>query len=239
MVKMIPTVLNGEYNIILPEHRANREEWHSANGWEKKRLQSIHANLSDKDTMYYVGTELGDMAALCQIWGAKMVLFEPNPKAWPVIKAIWEANGLEMPLETITMFASDKTTVANGREHGMPLGKWPAYVNEEIVEAHGFKELDEEADTYGQIKIDDVVSISGYIPTAISIDTEGSEGRVLRGAEITLRNYHPKIWLSLHPEFLHEQYGEWARELRKWIMDLGYQEELLAYDHEIHLYYHI
>ena len=41
MTKMVQCKLNGEHEIILPEHRANREEWYSKNGWEKKRLEHM------------------------------------------------------------------------------------------------------------------------------------------------------------------------------------------------------
>ena len=45
MTKMIQCKLNGEHEIILPEHRANREEWYSKSGWEKKRLEHMKKNI--------------------------------------------------------------------------------------------------------------------------------------------------------------------------------------------------
>ena len=69
------------------------------------------------------------------------------------------------------------------------------------------------------------------------MDVEGSEWEVLKGAEETLREYHPKLWVSIHPEFLFRIYGKYQYELRKWIKDLGYTEELLDYQHELHVFY--
>src|SRR5882672_1960561 len=104
MAEMIKTMLNGEYEIILPKHRADRAEWYTEEGWERERLKALEAEIKHQintklsSVVYYIGAEEGEMAALCQMWGAKVVLFEPNKLVWPNIKAIWEANDLEMPM---------------------------------------------------------------------------------------------------------------------------------------------
>lgn len=231
MVEMIETVLNGKYRITLPKHRADREEWHTEDGWEKARLDSMHDNIGKNDVVYYVGSEEGEFPALCQMWGAEVILFEPNPKVWSNTKAIWEANELDEPV-TFQGFCSTETRIVD--ELGVLQRGFPRCADWEIEAAHGFKELDKEAQNYNQIRIDDIQS---HTPTAICLDVEGSEGHVLRGAEQTLRMFKPKIWLSLHPEFLITQYGEWGRELRDWIIAIGYKETLLDYQHEVHLYY--
>jgi hypothetical protein len=69
------------------------------------------------------------------------------------------------------------------------------------------------------------------------LDVEGSEWRVLEGAERALREHKPKIWLSGHPEFMLQQWNESLYNLRQWIKGLGYQETLLDYQHEVHLFY--
>lgn len=221
---MIKTILNGEYEIILPKHRADRKEWHSENGWEKKRLQEIKKTIKQGDQMFYIGAEEGDMCALCQMWGAKMTLFEPNPKVIPNIKAIWDANGLTPP-NMFVGFASNKSTgeiVQTG---------FPECANGEVIGDHGFMELQNH--NAPEIKIDDIETK----PDIISIDVEGSEWEVLRGAEQTLRTKKPIIFLSLHPEFLFRIYGEYAFDLRTWIKNIGYRETLLDYQHEVHIKY--
>lgn len=232
---MVPTKINGEYEIVLPKHRADRPEWYTEKGWEKKRLASMHDHLGKGDIVFYVGSEEGEMPALCEMWGAKCVLFEPNDRVWPNTKVIYDANGLGAPLAVFSGFAANHT----GEKVPLILNGWPESAFGEVIHDHGFKEL---RDPQGipQVKIDDLVEqYPELTPTAISLDVEGSEWEVLRGAEQTMRKHHPKIWLSLHPEFLHEQYNEWGAELRRWLMDLGYTEELLDYPlHEVHLYYH-
>jgi FkbM family methyltransferase len=222
--------INGKWDIWLPKHRAERPEWFTDKGWERARLDSMHKHLSKDDLMFYVGAEEGDMAALCQMWGAKMVLFEPNPKVWSNIKAIWKANKLEDPLLCYVGFASNKTST-QGIDLIIRESVWANCANGKLIADHGFMELHNH--NAPEIKIDDIE----VIPTAISIDVEGSEWQVLRGAEQTLRKYHPKIWLSLHPEFMFRIYGEYQFDLRAWIKNLGYKETLLDYQHEVHLMY--
>lgn len=224
MVKMVNTTINNKWNILLPEHRAAREEWPI---WEYKRLEAMHDKIKKGDVLYYVGAEEGDMAALCAMWGAEVVMFEPNDKVWPQIKAIWQENDLPeaifYPYFASSISTTDKLT--------------PQYTSElqdgELVAAHGFKELKDTQDI-PQVKLDD---IKAPLPNIISLDVEGSEGHVLRGARRLLTKYHPTIFLSLHPEFLRD-YKEWGAELRDWIMNLGYKETLLDYPlHEVHLMY--
>ena len=74
MTEMVKTVLNGLFEITLPKHRADRPEWYTENGWEKKRLMSMYNNIFDNDVMYYVGGEEGEMVALCQMWGAEVII---------------------------------------------------------------------------------------------------------------------------------------------------------------------
>lgn len=236
MTKMIKTKVNGRWDILLPEHRAVRPEWASKDGWEKKRLDHLHDNLkfSQGDTIYYIGAEEGDMAALCQMWGAKVVLFEPNPLVWPNIKAIWDANGLEEPY-VFNGFAANKTEPLS-ETLNFGLG-FPESADGDIISDHGFKNLCEADGTIAMVKIDDLVMETRLVPNIISVDVEGAEYEVLRGAKQTLEEYHPRIYLSLHPEFMYEIYGEYATDLRNWIKGLGYKETLIDYQHEVHLFY--
>lgn len=241
MVEMVKTLLNGEYEIILPKHRADRVEWHQPEGWEKKRLSHMKSTTKPGDIVYYVGAEEGDMCALLAQWGAGLILFEPNPLVWPNIKAIWEANKLPDLTYFFVGFASNKVDIkpdyfVNG---GYNMG-WPNCAYGDVIGNHGFKELAYESDVISQTKIDNVLSADPYRHYGIdmiSLDVEGSEFEVLRGAEETLKKYHPRIYLSLHPEFMFNMFNEYSMDLRRWIMNLGYKETLLDYQHEAHFYY--
>ena len=221
-------LLNGKWKIKLPEHRAKRPEWYTEKGWEKKRLESIHKNLSSKDVMFYVGAEEGDMAGLCSMWGAEMVLFEPNHRVWSNIKAVWDMNKLKTPYCWVG-FVSNKDT------HGKLIHGFPECANSPVISDHGFLEVEDNL-SLPEIKIDTLAE-KFKPPTAISIDVEGSECLVIDGAVNTLKTWHPKIWLSLHPEFMFRKHGVYQYELRKTIRDLGYKETFLEYEHEMHLFY--
>ena len=234
MTEMKKVIVNGEFEITLPDHRAARPEWYEPKGWEKPRLRHMSENISSGDVMYYVGAEEGEFAALCQMWGAEVVVFEPNPKVWSHFPLLWSANNLDLPIVCIPGFASDKINNLSRIYYN----EWPPEVNNVIEAAHGFKELYLEGETYGQITIDSCVYDHGIKPpTAISLDVEGSEWRVLGGAEKVLREHKPKIWLSGHPEFMLQQWNESLYNLRQWIKGLGYTEIILDYQHEVHLYY--
>jgi len=230
------TTINGKYEIILPDHRAARPDWYTETGWEKIRLESMRESIKPGDVVYYIGSEEAEMAALCQMWGAKVVMVEPNPKVWPNALAIWNANGMETPLGYFVGFASNETNL-NPRKLDFKVGDkdgWPLCAYGEVISNHGFRELKHQTDATPQIKIDDMPFPP---PTMISIDVEGSEWFVLKGAEQTLLKHRPIIFLSGHPEFMALMFGEYLTDVRNWVKDRGYKEELLCYDHEVHFKY--
>lgn len=225
------TKINNQYELILPDHRAMRPEWKT--GWEVKRIDSMVANLDEKDVLFYIGAEVGDIPALVlKYTDCDMVLFEPNRKAYPNHAAIREANKLKAPLYVFPGFASDKSNFEND---------WVSlsddWEHDKIIPDHGFCQLYDPG-TIAQITIDDFCEKTKIIPTAITLDVEGSEAKVLKGAEETLKKYKPKIWLSAHPEFMVIHYNQWLAELREYLILLGYKETLLDYEkHELHFYY--
>jgi hypothetical protein len=231
MVDMVNTRINGAWNILLPHHRAVRPEWDIANGgWEVERLRHMHDHIQPGQRVLYVGAEEGDMCGLLASWGAQLCMVEPNEAVWPNIKAIWDANNLAVPAWTYVGFcgAEDSVNSTDGYTHH----GWPACADGPVIGDHGFKEL-RDPGTRPITTIDAVP-----VPDVIALDVEGSEALVLRGAEQTLREAHPTIYLSLHPEFLFDQYGTYSGDLRNWIRDLGYTETLLEYPlHECHLVY--
>lgn len=232
MVEMVKANLNGLDELIIPKHRADRDAWYTEKGWEKQRHKSMKEHIGEGDVVYYVGAEEGEFPALCSKWGADVVMFEPNPLVWSNIKAIWDANKLKKPLAFYAGFASNKTTHQIDKTV-----TFEDIATKEVIGNHGFKELYLEADNYPQIQIDTVVNAKYKPPTVITMDVEGSEYQVLLGAEETIKKFKPKIWLSLHAEFVFYQWGMYSREIRDWIIDKGYEETFLEWEHEAHFLY--
>lgn len=222
------TLFKDQWNIKLPKDRANI----FLSGWEKKRMDHLLDNVEENDVVYYIGSEIGDMPAMLAVQGAEVALFEPSEHYWQQTKKIWEKNKLKKPIFFWSGFASNKTRrqkeAINWEDIDMD------YKNPKNL---GFRELDKEGENFPQIKIDDVIKFV-IPPTIMSIDVEGSEFEVLKGAKNTLIEYKPKIYLSLHPEFLFHQWGVYANDVRNYLKDLGYRETLIDYPpHEVHFYY--
>lgn len=246
MIEMVQAKLNGRWDIIIPKHRADRPEWKLENGgWEKLRLDSMYKHTKRGMTCLYIGSELGDMPGLLASWGAKLVLIEPNPSSWPSVKMIWEANKFKTPLNYCG-FASDVTEetpsnpdIDHNGENWWVIDErgWPKCAYDELKLAHGFSQLNEQADGAPQIRVDDLVKQHNLKVDIISCDTEGSEGCIFRGAEDTLREQKPIIYLSGHEDFMRIQYNESLDDLREWIKKLGYKETFLENHHEHHLVY--
>jgi hypothetical protein len=62
-----PTLINGRWPLLLPDHRAARPSW---GWWEATRLAAMHHFIQPGDVVYDVGAEEGDFPCLFSTWGA-------------------------------------------------------------------------------------------------------------------------------------------------------------------------
>lgn len=220
------TVINDRWVLNLPEHR--HKFWTQNPGWEADRLEHMSSTIGPHSRVLYIGAEEGDMPGLCASWGAELFMVEPNPRVWPNIKAIWDANEFNQPGTYAGFCGSDATS------HSPLTKEWPSCADGPIITDHAFPSLK----SAGQTPITTVDQLGFWAPNVLVIDVEGAEWDVLFGGENTLRQFHPDIYLSLHPEFMWHDYQHYSADLRYWLSDVGYQEKLIAYPpHEVHLYY--
>lgn len=242
--------IQDKWKITLPKHRA---DFYKQNpDWEIERLKHMYKHLNKHDVMYYIGAEQGEMPALCQKWGSKVYLFEPNYSAWRTIYETWRLNKLQKPQGMFAMFVGNETDLEpKNADYSILEGKgwvleddvnskfydYPKYAQLEMTKQSRFSELHNEKGGLPVTKIDDVVVHAKHGPTALSIDVEGAEFEVLKGAENTLLSYRPKIWLSLHPTFLKDYWKTTENKVLKYLVDMGYDYELLADKHEKHYYF--
>lgn len=253
MVAMIDTQINGRWQLRLPEHRAARPEW--TTGWERERLDSMHEHLRAlylngssfpsavrRPVIVDVGAEEGDFPALFSQWGCDVALVEPNPKVWPNIKAIWEANALRHPIKWWVGFASDHDDFdpvhnnIGGAAFVGPDG-WPFCAGGAVIGDHGFRHLGQQADSTPCVRLDTWMQRK---VDAITIDVEGAEMRVLRGATRILQEDRPLVWVSAHTDYEWNDLvydGVRPDDLVAWMNNRGYDAELLADDHEQHWFF--
>lgn len=232
-IEIRETVINEKWTINLPWYRAQRPEWPF---WEKERLAAMHQFINPGDVVYDIGAEEGDLPALYATWGARLVLVEPNPKVWPTTRITWKANDLPEPVGWWVGLCSDVTELdpplldfdATERDG------WPECSYDEPIPGHGFRHIWEHATSTPQLTLTDLVEQVGTPPDVITMDVEGGEGHVLRGAVETLKEFRPIVFASLHVDFMRDLYREHPREIHALMADLGYAERFLATDHEEH-----
>ena len=227
---LVSTTLNGRWPMVLPKARADRVEWHTDAGWERARLDAMSDAIEPGDLLVYLGAECGDMPALAASWGADMALVEPNWKAWPMIRRIFDANDLPSPVATFDGFAGD--TKRGRDEDRWTLGGWPAAVDNGEDSPYDFRVIYEMPDI-PVLTLDTMRRRVGRRFDFISLDIEGAELRALSGAESVLREDRPVVFCSTHPPFL-PQYGDTQRSLHSYMEAQGYSCTTLDVAHEVH-----
>lgn len=226
-----PTTINGRWTLRLPAYRAIR--YLHEGMWERERIASMSLNLAKGDTLFDIGAESGDMSALFASWLADggIVLVEPNPVAWPGIRLMWELNDLPRPLGCWVGFAAAEAHEIGGRENEVNQG-WPACAHGDPDPACGFAHLAEQSDSIPSLTVDDLADL--WRPDALTIDVEGAELEVLKGARRTLEEVRPLVWASLHPQFLRHHFDQTTADVKRYMRALDYDAVHLADDHESH-----
>lgn len=219
----------GKYDVVLPEHLAN---WDVFDYWEKERTLHMASKLHQGDLLFDVGAEVGWLSAIYakMVGPEAMVLVEPTKQFWPNIQQTWQKN-----FPHTSPHASFAGLLGAEGERDLKWG-WPPAAKGEMVEKLAYQYLHEHDDDTPVIALDDLARYHGY-PKAITIDVEGAELEVLKGAEKTLRKFRPKVWVSVHPDLMEKNYKQRAQDLHDYMKSLGYNGKHLATDHEEHWYY--
>jgi FkbM family methyltransferase len=212
------------------------------NTWEMPRLLKLESLIKSgyayDPIVMYIGAYKGDMAALLQTWGARLIVMESTAAFWTLIKETWELNKLDDPAGFWSGLVSNDSVI--DPEQLIVLNEWPKRTAPYEEGKVGFTHLAESREdhaNYPQITIDDYVKLSGLVPDIITMDVEGSELEICKGALITIEEHHPTFMLSVHPEFMFHNHGTYERELHDLLRDRGYVGEWLDYDHEHHWLY--
>lgn len=84
---------------------------------------------------------------------------------------------------------------------------------------------------YSSIKIDTFCKNIKIIPDMIVIDVEGYEYNVLLGGMEIIKNYHPVIYIEIHPRFLKEFHNQDISDISSFLIENKYK----AYDLELNI----
>lgn len=236
--KFIKMMVNGRWPLYLPEQRAKRPGWQY---WEMERNMSLFSVLRPGDLLIDIGVEWGDLSALYASWlgdRSNVILIEPSADMWPWIKAIWEANHLKLPFLNFHGLAGAESDGV--KKNLVPF--WPAATRVEYKDEPGFVHLNENTvDLDGhlpRLRLDDLITAAGdgYFGSSIvvNMDIEGAEYEVLKGADEFINIYRPIFFISIHPEFIRDRYGNTQDDVIVHLENRGYEAVLLAHDHERH-----
>lgn len=223
------------WNVAMPIGRAGCCNWAT---WERCRFDNMATHLRRGDVLYDVGAEQCEIsAAYAQIVGGdSMVMMEPHPGLWANIKATWEANRLATPAGFYVGLVGAETRDAEVEpdfDAAMRDG-WPECAHGDFWVHRSFRYIHEHAGSTPQTRLDDFAARLGVPPRALTIDVEGYELSVLRGAVGLLTERDLLVWVSVHPDLMEKHCGHHADELHALMRELGYVGEHLGTDHEQH-----
>jgi FkbM family methyltransferase len=226
-----------EYKLKLPSFLASWDVW---DYWERERVHSMRAHLGPDDVLWDVGAESGWCSIIYArlVGPSHLVLIEPTPEFWPNIKATWLRNhGYRTPPRACYQgLLSDRDAMPTDGPWPVTQSNWPEAAYGDLIERTSYRYIHEHADTTAQLRADHLADLIGP-PTALTIDVEGAELLVLRGAERILQRVRPKVWVSVHPDLALRDYGTTTDELMEYVERFGYRAEHLATDHETHYYF--
>lgn len=241
---MRQVMINGRWPLNLPDTSADEWEGNMARHggvWEEERLAELaeeivfHREFKRKNPIVlYIGAYKGDMPALLCSLGADMMLVEASPGFWPLIREVWEGHNLSKPLACFSGLASAQTPKTL---YISPITEWPERQVPFVEGTTGFYHLAEHGGHEPEISMDDFLDLAKHTPDIVCMDVEGAEWEVLKGMKRFLQAHSPKLFISVHPEFMYHNFNQYEHDMHVWLRSLGFSGRHLNYSHEHHWKY--
>lgn len=189
--------------------------------YETKLFRSI---VKEGMTVVDIGANVGYYTLIAaELVGesGKVFAFEPESGNYELLKRNVALNGY-LNVETVDRAVSNRTGTVklyiDKRNYGnRSLAKKNIVVEGGAVDAHTVS-LDEFCETH----------LEGRQIDVLKIDAQGAEGLILEGAQNTLKNQVPKLFMEFEPEML-RNLGTDPLDLIRDFFDIGYDFKLLDY----------
>lgn len=213
--------------------------WDAISHWERERLTSMRSHLRPGMTLIDVGTEHAWWTAIVAQWVGpeNTILCEPSPEMWSDIRLTWKHNAFPAPLAVWPGFVGAADEYEPGTPYLGPDWPWwcPDTHESPVVPYRYLHDEGHRSQGIPTITIDTLASRLNVKIDAITVDVEGAEFEVMRGAKETLKRDRPLVWLSVHEDLLARDYRTTdVQELFDFMHDHGYGREFLGRDHEAH-----
>lgn len=210
-------------------------DWDVYDVWERERVRHMRKNLEKGEILFDIGAETGWLSVIYGqiVHPMNMVLIEPTKEFWPNIETLWHKNFDCEPLACYSGLFSERTTSTQV----LDFHEWPEESKGDLIDKLSYSNIHDNTKQIPEIKLDDYVNQTGIVPNALTIDTEGSELLILRGAVETLANRNLKVWVSIHDDLAEKDYGVKPGAVQEFMTEQGYRGEYLGTDHEAHWYF--
>jgi FkbM family methyltransferase len=190
-------------------------------GSYEKEMLDVLPSLAGSGDVVNIGANVGIVAiALCRVAaeGRRVLCVEPIPECVELLKANLANAGLTE--RTIVLQAFAAAAADGAREMWTVPGK-PEYSSGGRIVHQAVATDRKVSQMVPTIRIDEAVSGSDLVPSAIVMDCEGGEFNALRGATTTLSAQRPTIVLEFDPPLLAAN-GCSSQEFLRFFAGLGY-----------------
>lgn len=210
---------------------------HIEETYEPLHFASMREHLKPGMITYDIGAYDGITSAIiARIVGPEnTVIIEPAETNWATIRAYWQKrfDPIE-PRATYAGFIGER--YFPGRDQEVWINGWPSLTDKQKVsDAEEYSHFRSLTNTEEKAILPiDMLRLMAGTPAAMTMDVEGAELLVLRGARQTLVEHHPLVWVSIHPQLMGPLFHTEPAELHSFMREIGYKESLIYTDHEEH-----